>query len=365
MSDKRARISRRRAAANEQGAQPAATVTAPRLSRRKRSRTAGPSSGERAQTSVSSEHARTSGSGEHARTRLSGEHARTPEPISLEVAAQILAEREERPRLALDDVAQRVRGRSRKRGMSLDQVAAQLAPEVPAPVASTASHVDFVLPSRPIAMELIAGRGHYERVIAAVSKAHTSVWIATANAKELLVDPVHVGIARRRSRDYVSILSVLDGLAERGVELRMLHAELPSGPFREELQQHPTLLSQLALRRCPRVHMKCVIIDGALIYLGSANWTGAGLGAKGSGKRNFELGFMTDDSQLLDQVQGIYDHLWTGGECEACKLREDCPGPLIELQVRPLAPSKSPTKPARNKLPGRSQIKRRRGSRLI
>ena len=37
---------------------------------------------------------------------------------------------------------------------------------------------------RSVALELIAGRGHYERVIRAVLAAHTSVWIATANVKE-------------------------------------------------------------------------------------------------------------------------------------------------------------------------------------
>jgi phosphatidylserine/phosphatidylglycerophosphate/cardiolipin synthase-like enzyme len=84
----------------------------------------------------------------------------------------------------------------------------------------------------------------------------------------------------------------------------------------------------LALRRCPRVHMKVVVVDGALLYLGSANWTGAGLGAKGSGRRNFELGVVTDDAALLDQVQAMYERVWRGGECAGCKLREVCPGPL-------------------------------------
>jgi phosphatidylserine/phosphatidylglycerophosphate/cardiolipin synthase-like enzyme len=78
------------------------------------------------------------------------------------------------------------------------------------------------------------------------------------------------------------------------------------------------------------VHLKTVIVDGELLYLGSANWTGAGLGAKGSGRRNFELGFVTDDALLLDQIQGLYERLWTGGECATCKLREECPGPLDE-----------------------------------
>jgi phosphatidylserine/phosphatidylglycerophosphate/cardiolipin synthase-like enzyme len=196
---------------------------------------------------------------------------------------------------------------------------------------------DIVAPARPIAMELVGGRGHYDRVLAAVLGAKVSVWIATANVKELMVEDHRARPGRRRSMKrtpYVSVLSHLDSLAERGVELRLLHAEIPSRPFREELQNHPRLLGGgLALRRCPRVHMKAVIVDGELLYLGSANWTGAGLGAKGSGRRNFELGFVTDDGPLLDQVQALFEHLWSGGECGGCKLVEECPGPLVELRV--------------------------------
>jgi len=173
-------------------------------------------------------------------------------------------------------------------------------------------------------------------VIPAVLDAKVSVWIATANAKELMIEDGRAAPGRRRSMKrstYVSILARLDELAARGVELRLLHAELPSRPFRAELANHPRLVGGgLALRMCPRVHLKAVIVDGALLYLGSANWTGAGLGAKGSGRRNFELGFVTDDGPLLDQVQGFYDRIWTGGECASCRLRDVCPGPLDERQ---------------------------------
>lgn len=203
-------------------------------------------------------------------------------------------------------------------------------------VASTESAFDIVAPARPIAMELVGGRGHYDRVLAAVLSAKVSVWIATANVKELMVEDRRARPGRRRSMKktpYVSVLAHLDELAARGVELRLLHAEIPSRPFREELAQHPRLLGgALALRRCPRVHLKLVIVDGELLYMGSANWTGAGLGAKGSGRRNFELGFVTDDALLLDQIQALYEGLWSGGECAGCKLRDDCPGPLAQLQ---------------------------------
>jgi phosphatidylserine/phosphatidylglycerophosphate/cardiolipin synthase-like enzyme len=82
------------------------------------------------------------------------------------------------------------------------------------------------------------------------------------------------------------------------------------------------------MRQCPRVHFKAVVIDGAQLYLGSANWTGAGLGAKGEGRRNFELGFVTADDLLLDQVQSLYEEVWRGARCAGCRLRQDCPGPL-------------------------------------
>jgi phosphatidylserine/phosphatidylglycerophosphate/cardiolipin synthase-like enzyme len=213
-------------------------------------------------------------------------------------------------------------------------------PASPAPARrASRGPLDVADAPRPVALELIAGRGHYERVIQAVLAAHTSVWIATANVKELMVEDGRAAPGRRRSlgtASYVSVLDLLDGLAARGVELRLLHAEIPSRPFRAQLAQHPRLVAGgLALRRCPRVHLKAVVVDGELLYLGSANWTGAGLGAKGTGRRNFELGIVTDDAPLLDQVQSMYEQIWSGGECGGCRLREVCPGPLSELAAPP------------------------------
>jgi phosphatidylserine/phosphatidylglycerophosphate/cardiolipin synthase-like enzyme len=215
------------------------------------------------------------------------------------------------------------------------------------------NRLDMVAPARAVALELVSGRGHYDRVIRAVLSAHTSVWIATANVKELMVEDGRAAPGRRRNlrhASYVSVLAGLDELAARGVELRLLHAEIPSRPFREALANHPRLVAGgLALRRCPRVHLKAVIVDGELLYLGSANWTGAGLGAKGSGRRNFELGIVTDDGPLLDQVQSLYEQIWTGGECAACKLRDVCPGPLAELAELSEIPTPSPASPTPRK----------------
>jgi phosphatidylserine/phosphatidylglycerophosphate/cardiolipin synthase-like enzyme len=82
------------------------------------------------------------------------------------------------------------------------------------------------------------------------------------------------------------------------------------------------------LRHCPRVHLKLIVVDGQYLYIGSANFTGAGLGARGEGRRNFELGITTDDDVLLDAAQLRFDRIWQGRECGACKLRSACPKPL-------------------------------------
>lgn len=199
------------------------------------------------------------------------------------------------------------------------------------PTVPSAVELDFVAPARPVRASFVAGRGHYEGVVRAVMDAKVSVWIATANLKEMLVEDARAAMPGRR-RSYRSVLETFDELAARGVELRILHATMPSGPFRDAFDALPRLVrGGLAMRLCPRVHLKAVIVDGRLLYLGSANWTGAGLGAKADRNRNFELGFLTDDEALLDQVQAMFEHLWTGGECARCGRRELCEAPLDGL----------------------------------
>lgn len=175
---------------------------------------------------------------------------------------------------------------------------------------------------------LLEGRDHYERVIGAVLRAERSVWIATANLKELKIEH---GRWRGRRR-FRSVLEALAELAERGVELRILHASPPSRPFRNAFDQLPVLVNGgMELRVCPRVHFKLVVVDARIAYIGSANWTGAGLGVRSERKRNFEMGMLTEDDGVLDAVQGSFHRVWSGGECGACQLRDRCEMPLDAL----------------------------------
>jgi phosphatidylserine/phosphatidylglycerophosphate/cardiolipin synthase-like enzyme len=174
-----------------------------------------------------------------------------------------------------------------------------------------------------VSATFVAGRALYDEVIAnGVLRAHKSVWIATANVKELFVE------RRGLRRGVGSIVGAFAELHARGVELRLLHAELPSRRFRAAFDSRAELVrGGLAMKQCPRVHMKAIIVDGKWLYIGSANLTGAGLGIKSDDKRNFELGLVTEDFELLDRVQAMFEELWTGGPCARCQLRDVCPDP--------------------------------------
>lgn len=200
---------------------------------------------------------------------------------------------------------------------------------------------------RRVEVTLVRDRAHYDEVVmGALARAKVSVWISTANVKGVRVEAPLGTRARARGR-YVSILEILDGLAARGVELRMLHAGVPSRAFRADLRAQKRLAAgALAMRRCPRVHLKMIAVDGALLYLGSANFTGAGLGAKSDRRRNFEAGVLTDDDVMLDEMQGAFDRIWSGKECARCALRAQCPAPIDGLVTAPARrPAASPLQP--------------------
>lgn len=181
---------------------------------------------------------------------------------------------------------------------------------------------------RGLDVELLLHGDHYPAVIRRVLAAAHSVWIATANLKELMIEAEGSG----RRRGYRSVLAAFNELSARGVELRLLHAAPPSRVFIRDFDEQARLVAGgLELRQCPRNHLKLVIVDGQHLYLGSANWTGAGLGAKHPAKRNFELGFLTEDERLLDIAQETFNAIWSGRECGQCRLREECPMPIDRM----------------------------------
>jgi phosphatidylserine/phosphatidylglycerophosphate/cardiolipin synthase-like enzyme len=178
--------------------------------------------------------------------------------------------------------------------------------------------------------ELVVDREHFERVVKyGIARAKVSLDIMTADFKAMLVPLVRAARGKRNSAE--SIVAVFRRLAERGVEIRILHAGTPSGPALLELKRE--LPANLVIRRCPRLHAKAVIIDSRGMYLGSANLTGAGLGAKGDGKRNFEMGVWTEEPRMLEAVSEQFNMLWEARRCTSCKRKDVCPVPLEEPEL--------------------------------
>ncbi len=168
-------------------------------------------------------------------------------------------------------------------------------------------------------MKFIADKAHYSEVIALMPKVKRSLWIGTADIKDLYVK---VGTKTE------PLLAVLAQLIKKGVEIRLIHAKEPGPAFREDFDKYPALFEGLERALCPRVHFKILVFDGQLAYIGSANLTGAGIGMKGDGTRNFEAGILTDNPELVEQAMNQFDAVWIGQHCARCKRKEFCGDPI-------------------------------------
>jgi len=156
-----------------------------------------------------------------------------------------------------------------------------------------------------------------------LAKAHSFLWIVTADIKDL-----HIEI----EGDFKPFLALLDDLVRRGVAVRLIHAKEPGPRFRKDFDTFDALVTSDGFERilCPRVHTKAIIVDGTLAFVGSANLTGAGMGAKNADRRNFEAGFAFDTQKDINELMNWVDTLYLGEYCKTCQRREYCPDPIID-----------------------------------
>jgi len=164
-------------------------------------------------------------------------------------------------------------------------------------------------------IKYIQNEQHYKEVLAKASGVKESLWIGTADIKDLYLGDE-------------PFLGVIADLLRKGVDVRLIHAKEPGPIFREEFDRHPVLFRKLQRILCPRVHFKMMVFDYREAYIGSANLTGAGIGAKGANKRNFEAGILTDEFELLEACTDQFDKVWTGSHCRSCLRREVCGAPI-------------------------------------
>lgn len=173
------------------------------------------------------------------------------------------------------------------------------------------------------ATRLVLNHDTYDVVVGdLVPSARRSLWLVTADLKDL-----HVDDGRGK---FVPFLRLLADKLEEGVEIRLIHAKEPGPRFREDFDRFPQFLESDLFERilCPRMHMKAVIADGKRAYIGSANLTGAGVGAKSDTRRNFEAGILTDDRTMIGELMEFLDTFYLGDLCQKCGRRDICPDPI-------------------------------------
>ena len=168
--------------------------------------------------------------------------------------------------------------------------------------------------------QYIANEDHYEKVIEKIKDCKKTLWIGTADIKDLYV---------KDGRGTKPLLEVLSDLAKRGVAIRLIHAKEPGPAFREDFDKYPALIEGLERVLCPRVHFKIIIFDLKTAYVGSANLTGAGLGMKGENTRNFEAGVLSSNQDFVKNAATQFDEVWMGAHCKSCKRKQFCSDPIV------------------------------------
>jgi len=163
--------------------------------------------------------------------------------------------------------------------------------------------------------EYIQNEEHYNKVLSLVPKVEKSIWIGTADIKDLYY---------KQAGTVVPFLSILAKQINRGVAIRLIHAKEPGKNFKDDFDKYPVLWKNLERMLCPRVHFKLLILDNKIAYIGSANLTGAGLGMKSMNSRNFEAGILTSDPVLVNQALTQFDNVWIGIACKKCLRKEYC-----------------------------------------
>ena len=97
----------------------------------------------------------------------------------------------------------------------------------------------------PTFTKYIQNEEHYSEVISRIATVRETLWIGTADIKDVYV---------KQNGESIPLLGQLAGLLKRGVGVRLIHAKEPGPNFREDFDRYKILATDLERVMCPRVH---------------------------------------------------------------------------------------------------------------
>ena len=171
---------------------------------------------------------------------------------------------------------------------------------------------------------LIINAQHYEEVIQRVCTANSSIKIMTADFKRFNLKPTD-----NQGKDYkdgTPFIKYLMGKAIQGVSVQIISSR-PSTNFMEEWKAYYQQMNNPSLfefKFCIRNHIKAIIIDERLAYIGSANITPAGIGQGIFTPGNFEAGILTEDPEVISSLKELFSQIWDEHTCVDCHRKEKC-----------------------------------------
>ena len=90
----------------------------------------------------------------------------------------------------------------------------------------------------------ISDNNHYSEVDELAMKAKHTLWIGTADIKDMIV---------KQGKTEKPFVGVLSDLISKGVSVRLIHAKEPGPAFREDFDKYPVLSDRLERALCTQV----------------------------------------------------------------------------------------------------------------
>ena len=90
--------------------------------------------------------------------------------------------------------------------------------------------------------KFISDAAHYKEVLLRASESKNTLWIGTADIKDLYIT---------NGKTEKPFLGVLSYLIKKGVNVRLIHAKEPGQPFREDFDKYKNLAVAWSVRYVP------------------------------------------------------------------------------------------------------------------